>query len=240
MIAVMTFILSALTAHAQVPSVFGVFAKKTSAPSFIQSVEVPWSTTAASISTTSINVQAGDVLVAYAGAENGSSSAALGISGGSLSWTLHQGISLSSPWALAYIWSATVDTNKSMTVTFTVTGATPRRGGAVLVFRNSSGVGASAQSNVNGTAPSLNLTTTKANSAIVVFNADWNAVAGTGRTWLTGAGALTETSYDYISTVYTIFGGYHASSGPASTYTVGLSAPGGQKYSIVALEVKGL
>ena len=68
-----------------------------------------------------------------------------------------------------------------------------------------------------------------------------------GRTWRTNAGALTETSYyDYawpdafVGGYYTVYGGYHADAGAASTYAVGLSAPGGQFYSIAAVEVKGV
>jgi hypothetical protein len=82
----------------------------------------------------------------------------------------------------------------------------------------------------------LNLTTTAANSTIVVANADFTA--GTGaRTWRTGAGALTETTFATVAAAYTVYGGYHADAGPIGTYAVGLTAPS-QTYSIAAVEIK--
>jgi hypothetical protein len=112
-------------------------------------------------------------------------------------------------------------------------------GADVKVWRNSGGVGASSKANVDGAAPSLNLTTTQANSAIIVYNNDWNAVDGTSRTWRTGAGSLTESNYFRDAARCTSYSGYHADAGSVGTYAVGLSAPGGQKYSIVAIEIKG-
>ena len=127
-----------------------------------------------------------------------------------------------------------------MTVTSTRTGSSFNGFGLnVLTFRSSDGVGASSKDNVASGAPTLNLTTTQANSAIVVANGDWSATDGASRTWRTNAGALTEKTYDFQSAQFTVYGGYHADAGAIATYAVGLSAPGAQKYSIAAVEVKG-
>jgi hypothetical protein len=88
-------------------------------------------------------------------------------------------------------------------------------------------------------APSLNLATTQADSAIVVANADWFALDGSSRTWRTGAGPPTELSYARGSASYTVYAARHANAGAAGSKTVGLSAPGGQKYSLAAVEIKG-
>jgi hypothetical protein len=88
-------------------------------------------------------------------------------------------------------------------------------------------------------APSLSITTTQDNSAIVVANGDWNATDGASRTWRTAGSSATENTYFRDSTRYTAYGAYHADAGTAGGKTVGLSAPGGQKYSIIAVEVKG-
>ncbi len=215
-----------------------VYHPSTSSPTFVQETETTWNTNTSPRTTASFNVQAGDILVAYASAEN--SGVTMGISGGSLTWTLrqttHVSIDLNVP--EVNVWTALADADKSMTVSFTGAGG-GNFGGNVLTFRGSSGVGASAVVAVATGAPTLNLTTTKANSAIVVVNSDWNAVSGASRTYRTGAGAFSETTYSYIASNYTAYGGYHPNAGAIGTYAVGLSAPTGQKYGLIAIEIKG-
>ena len=203
-------------------------------PTFVNEYETVW-TTASPKTTASFSVQAGDILVASAMSEDGSITAS--ISGGSLTWTQQQVVNASGYGWLS-IWTATVDADKTMSVTFTRTAGSSNYGGNVYQFRNSSGIGASSKANVASGAPTLNLTTTQANSAIVVSNDDWTAKT-TARTWRTIAGALTERSYATVSGAYTIYSGYHANAGAIGTYAVGLTAPTGQKYSIAAVEVKG-
>ncbi|WP_445149843.1 hypothetical protein [Baekduia sp. Peel2402] len=235
-----TFMVRATDAASHVdptPSIYTwtINAGSITAPTFISENEVSsWTTTGASKSTASFAVQAGDVLVAYGMTED--SPNGLSISGGSLTWTQQQLVNTSS-YGRAYVWTATASSTTSITVTFTRSGS-GQYGGDVLVFRGSGGIGASSKTNTTG-APSLALTTTQANSAIVVASVDWNAVSGSSRTWRTGAGALTETTYSTDPAHGTFYGGYHASAGAAGSKTVGLSAPSGQQYSIVAVEVKG-
>jgi Right handed beta helix region len=208
----------------------------TTAPTFVAEHEVSsWTTTTSTKATSSFSVQAGDVLVAYGLTED--SSITESVSGGSLTWTLRQS-DLTSGYGAAYVWTATATSSATITVTFTRTAGSNRYGGNVLQFRNSTGVGAASATHNSG-APSLGLTTTEAHSAVVVASVDWNAVSGASRTWRTGAGALTEQTYFLASGQYTGYGGFHADAGAAGAKTVGLSAPSGQAYATVAVEVKG-
>lgn len=209
-------------------------------PTFIQEAETAYSN-AVPKSTASFSVEAGDVLVAYSMGEN--ALVQLGISGGSLTW--NEVVSELGGGGTGQVelrmWTAIVDSNKSMTVSFTNTGSALVYGGNVLTFRGSDGIGATNSTN-NGTgsgAPSLNITTSSSTSAVVVANADWNAVNGSSRTWRTNAGTLTEQTYDRDAATHTFYGGYHADAGTAGTYAVGLSAPSGQRYAIGAVEVLG-
>jgi hypothetical protein len=209
----------------------------TTPPTFIQEVETVWNTTTSPKTTASFDVLAGDVLVAYSTNGEASGDDSFGISGGSLTWTRQVSIITSSNSELA-IWTAIVDTNKSMTVSFTSSAAVAF-GGSVSTFRGSDGIGATSSTNVSGGAPTLNLTTTGVRSAIFVANGDWNAVDGSSRTWRTNAGTLTERSYYLDTGNYTEYGGYHADVTATGTYAVGLSAPGAQKYSLGAIEILG-
>lgn len=215
---------------------FGFWTVPSAGPAFIQEVQTIWSTLTDK-TTSSFNVKAGDILVVYVGMEH-AHGAMPTVSGGSLTWTLRQIAHTDLNSSSAGVWTATVDADKSMTVSVD-TPNTQNFGLNVLTFRGSSGVGASSVADAVAGAPSLNITTTKANSAIVVLSVDWNAGDGASRTWRTNAGALSELTYYYESSRYTAYAGYHPNSGPIGTYAVGLSAPAGQKFSIVALEIKG-
>jgi hypothetical protein len=216
------------------------------APTFVAAYNSAYNTTT-SPKTVSVTTQPGDVLVVYGGTENGTASLDTP-TGNGLTYTLEQSIVLDINWGDAHLWTATDNTGgTNWTLSVSRTGATDKQWGfSCLVFRDSSGVGASSKTNVNGTAPSLGLTTTQADSAIVVFNNDWNALDASSRTWRTvnsitpSSGNGLETTYVYSSGFYTVFGAYYNDVGTAGSKTLGLSAPGGQKYSILAVEVKGI
>jgi hypothetical protein len=202
-------------------------------PTFVNEAETSWTTTTSSKSV-SLSVQAGDVLVAYGMSEDSANT--LSISGNQ-SWTLRQSVVISG-YANTYVWTATAASAGTASVTFNRTASSGQYGGDVLQFRGSSGIGASAKRNTTGT-PSLDLTTTSANSAIAVADSDWTAVPGGSRQSRSVNGAtLVEKTYNN-STAYTVYGGYYASAGPAGVKTVGWTAPS-QKYSIAAVEVKGV
>lgn len=211
------------------------------APTFIQEAETVWNTTTSPKTTASFAVLAGDILVVGAIQSHSEGTSTFTCSGGSLTWTLRQEVDVFN-YCWAGLWTAQVDSDKSMTVTVTRTAGptTDLYGFNTYCFRGSDGVGASAATNVSSGAPTLNLTTTQAASALVVINGDWNGADGASRTWRTNAGTLTEQTYYRDGTFgVTFYGGYHADAGAIGTYAVGLSAPGSQKYSIAAVEIKG-
>lgn len=145
------------------------------------------------------------------------------------------------------LWTAVVVTGGSMDVTFDINSAvnSPWFGGNVLTFRGSDGVGASDQAESASNEPSLALTTLHDNSVVVAVSGDWNAVDGATRVWRTvnsvtpTAGNGLERTYFTNASHYTTYGAYWSDAGAAGSKTVGLSAPGGQKWSLAAVEVRG-
>jgi|GEM_PF-6503273 hypothetical protein len=208
-------------------------------PTFIQKAETAWGTATSPKTTASFNVQAGDVLVAFAETEDASTTVAISDSTTtSTAWVNQQTVNVAS-YDWAGVWTKQVTTAQAMTVTFTASGNSANFfGGNVLTFRGSIGVGASVKANVSSGAPTVNLITTQVNSAIVVADSDWSAADGTSRVWRTNAGAFSEQSYSRTAGHYTVYGGYHPNAGAVGTYALGLTAPS-QKYSIIAVEVKG-
>jgi hypothetical protein len=117
----------------------------------------------------------------------------------------------------------------------------------VVRFSGSDGIGAvpAGEAETDGTAPSLTITTTGDNSAIVVFVTDWNAANGASRTWQTvnsitpTAGNGFELTYFRNASAWTMYVGYYPDAGAKGAKTVGISAPSTMKASIVAVEVLG-
>lgn len=214
------------------------------APTFIQEAETSYTAVSPSNKTTgSFAVQTGDVLVAYAFASDDLGGLApFTLTGSGQTWTSRQAFSnFSGTNCYVELWTAVAASTTSITVTFDGNGdnAATRFGGNVLTFRGSAGVGASNQANSSSGTPSCGLTTTAANSAIVVINSDWQAIDGTSRAWLTSAGTFNEKTYDRQTSNMTVYGGYHDDVSAAGAKTVGLSAPSGMKWATLAVEVKG-
>lgn len=218
------------------PGVSGGGAPTITPPTFVSyTATASWVTNTTSTTTASISVQTGDLMVGYTMTEANTTTTAISDSG-SGTWTLAQANSVASNCYDA-IWTRPVTATTTYTVTFTRTGSGVY-GGAVIVFRGSGGVGASSKTTNTG-APTLNITTGQAHSAVVVVNGDWNAVDGTSRTWRTNAGTIFEQTYTRNASFYTGYAAFHSNAASATTYAVGLSAPTGQAYAILALEVKG-
>jgi hypothetical protein len=163
--------------------------------------------------------------------------------GGSLSYTLEQS-NVTSGYANTYIWTAIPSSDQTFSLGLTGSSNGNPWTANVLTWSGSTGIGASAKSNNTG-APSLDITTTADNSTIAVIVADWNAGSGASRTWRTVNGLTPtasngmEKTYFTDGSNYTVYGCVYVSVGAAGTKTVGLSAPTGQKYSMIAVEVKG-
>lgn len=212
------------------------------APTFVAEYEASsWSTTSTP-KTVSVTTAVGDVLVVVALGENQLGTLATPTGGTGLTWTLRQQATATptSDWSQLYVWTATATTAQTFTMSIARSGTAIAWGFICYRYSGSTGIGATAKTNVSGGAPSLDLTTTADDSAIVIGNSDWNAVDGASRTWRSVNGAAaTEQAYFRGSTTYAIYSGRHVNAGAAGVKTVGLSAPSGQKYTIVAVEVLG-
>jgi hypothetical protein len=145
------------------------------------------------------------------------------------------------------IWSAIDSTGHSFTFSQTRSGSgTERWGNDVLRFRNSGGIGAHAKNNSTSGGPSVSLTTTQDNSAVVVIAGDWNGVDGTSRVWRTVNSFIPtadngcERHYDKDIAPDTRYLAYYPNVGVAGAKTFGLSTPSsGMHWSIIAVEIKG-
>jgi len=191
--------------------------------------------------TASVTTAVGDVLVCTAGTGRNTGTLGTPTGGTSLTWTNKLAITATANQCALYIWTATATTAETFTCSIARSGTTESFAFNVCRFSNVVALGntVSAQPGVNG-APSLSITTINTNSAIVVVNADFNAVDGTTRTWRAGAGTLTELFYTFQSGQLTLYCGVHQNAGAAGAQTVGLTAPTGQMYTIGAIEVAGL
>lgn len=218
------------------------------APSFIQEAEATtWANATTPKTTASFNVVLNDILVAFAVAASWNQGALSISSNNGLVWTPQQTIYLNNYTALA-LWTAVADTTEAMTVSFASTvkdgGSDMWFGGNCLTFRDSDGVGATTKTNATTAAPTLNVTTTQDNSALVVVVGDWNATDGASRAWRainsitpTAANGY-ERSYHRDSSNYGAYGAYYPDAGSIAVKAVGLTAPT-MKYSIATVEVKG-
>lgn len=209
--------------------------------------------------TVSVTTQAGDYVVVYGGGENSGMILATP-SGNSISFDLQASV-VTSGFGTAYIWSGQ-DTagGTNWTLTVTSVSGTNHWGFTALVFRNIGGIGLASASNIDsaGTGtplPSLTLTTSQADSSIVVFNVDFNAFYGGDgisrsltatdyyRHWATvnniapTPGNTMELDYTFNSNTYTVYGGIYADVGAVGTKSVGFTFPDHQTSSLVALEI---
>jgi len=196
-----------------------------------------WNSSTSPKASSAFTPASGDVLVGLALAD--SNTPQVNLAGGGLTWTVLQSIVVSQ-YCHARAWSAT-GAGSSVTGSFSEASNSSNFWGAdLLQFSGSDGVGASAQANVASGAPQLAITTTADNSAVVVFFGDWAEVDGSTRSWLAVGGVgPTELAFAQVAGRYTIYAAYYADVGPAGTKTVGLASPGGMKFSIIAVEVKG-
>ena len=213
------------------------------APTFIQEAETAWNSNTTPKGSGNFTTSTGDVVVAVSVNEDGFGSDALSQTGTNATLTVQQNIFVSS-YAGVEVSAGVVSSGGTTSVSFAGGGGFQLFGGNALTFSGSDGIGASAKTNTTG-APSLNITTTQDNSAIVVAVGDWNAIDGSSRTWRT-VNSITPTSgngyeltYFRDASHYVVYVAYYPDAGAAGSKTVGLSAPSGQQYSIIALEIKG-
>lgn len=86
-------------------------------------------------------------------------------------------------------------------------------------------------------APSATITTTAALSVVTWLNGDWNAVSPTGRTYDTTSAIPTEDGlHDRSGTAYVAYYAWQTAVS-AGSQTLGLTAPGAQKWTLLAVEI---
>lgn len=214
------------------------------APTAVAEYEGTWSVAAAGAKTTSVTVANGDVIVVIGMTESNTYTLATP-TGGGLTYSLQQSIVVVD-YCTCYVWTAPSSSGQTYTISISMSGGTGYWGFNVLRFSGTDGVGASTKTNVASGAPSLALTSTQANSAIVVASGDWNASDGASRTWRTINSVTPATNFAGGEATYVrdssraaFYGAYWSDVGAIGSKTTGLSAPSGQKYSIIAVEVKG-
>src|SRR5688500_5994288 len=97
-----------------------------------------------------------------------------------------------------------------------------------------SSLGGASNSATGQSAPSVGITTTRANSIIIGGISDWNAVNGGSRTY---TGSPTETGYEFTSGHFTSYN-FYKSADTATSYTLGVSSPTGQSAGTVLFEIR--
>lgn len=203
-------------------------------PTFVQEAEVSFGTANTVATTPSFDGLTGDLLVAVAGDQDNVSQA-ISNSGAALTWTLAQDVNVTGN-CRDTVWTHQLaGARTGLTVSATTIFNT--HGLNVLTWRSTNGVGTSVKSNGSGV-PSIDITTTQDSSGLVVAIFDWSAQDGTSRAWLDAGGvAAIEVTYFRDAAFYSAYIAYYPDVGSAALRTVGLTAPGGQTFAIVAVEV---
>jgi len=164
-------------------------------------------------------------------------------SGGGLTYTAGPSINVASYCSTA-VWTASGTSTQTFSLSVGNNSGASWWGWSAHRFSASDGIGQTASTNTTG-APSLAITTLFNNSAIVVYVGDWNAVDGTARTWRAVNGTTPtlgngfEKTYFRDGSHFTTYSAYYPDAGAAGLKIVGLSAPAGQQYAIIAVEVRG-
>lgn len=215
-------------------------------PQLVFSTGTVWNT-ATTPKTINVTVKAGDTIIVFGIIEGqaSSSSDTLAVTGGGLSWSTAVKVNVAS-YTHVSEQHATATADATFDISIAHTGNTALWYGArALGWRGSDGVGTPVKTNVASGAPSLDVVTGAAASAIMAFSGDWAAVDGASRTWRTINGIIPtaanglELDYFRDAAHYVLYGAYWDDVGVAGTKTTGVSAPGAQKYSIIAMEIKG-
>lgn len=216
-------------------------------PTFVAELETTWTAQGGQTKTLgSLSLVTGDILVGMLASEgnNSSTQVPLTISGGTgVTWTSRQASTTAGGGGSAYArgyTGACASTNTATPVVTKLNGTDiVAFGETVFQFRDSDGVGTSNIARSTG-APSVSLTTTQDNSAVCAICVDYNAADGASRTWRSsGVGSATERTYFRDGSLYTVYGAVWEDVGTAGAKTFGLTAPSGQAYDIVVIEILG-
>jgi hypothetical protein len=216
-----------------------------SSPTFVSATpSATWDNLGSSFSVTGVAVQTGDVIVACHLKEYKDGTIQTPTNdGAALVWTQQQNLDHSDENCELAIFTAIADSNRTIQVNFSISLSGNSHGGVVFVFRNASVGNSALTHDLDDVEPmDVSITTSQANSAIVVIAADWQARDGASRAWLTAdAGSFTETQYNFSSGNYTVYLGYHPDAGASGAKTVGVDSNAAlpPRGSIAAIEIKG-
>lgn len=218
-------------------------------PTFVAEYESAWNTTTTP-KTVTPTIAANDCLVIAGLTANDTTQVSTPTDnlGTHLTYNLQQTIQVTD-YCYLRLWTALVAGGQSGSFTLSMAraGSADDFGFNCLRFSGVDVVGATSQNHaeVSSGGQSLSLTTERENSVVVCFAADWTADP-TGPTWRTVNG-ITPTSgnglrvtFQAISAVYTVHGAYYTDTGAAGANTYGASSPADQKFSIAAVELKGV
>lgn len=183
----------------------------------------------------------GEVIVVKAASQHGDGGAFPTPTGGSLTYTNRATIGNVASHDRADIWTAVVGTSPgSMAVSVGSPGATANEHVIQVNRWSNAQLDATPAAIRTGYsvagAPSTTLTTEADNSVLDWLNTDWNAIDGVNRAYLTTSGAPAELAYQFSG------GGTHyfafQPAMVAGSQTFGLSAPGGQAWDLLGVEVQ--
>lgn len=137
------------------------------------------------------------------------------------------------------VWTATA-TGSALTITAPFAGTATQRALVVSAFSGAQLAATPAVATFDGTsvansAPSLNITTVAANSMVSWALGDWAQIDGT--TTRVYRSSATERAFHTVTGAYTGYAAYQAAA-TAGTQTFGLTAPTGQKPTMVGIEIQ--
>jgi len=211
------------------------------APTYVSEYATAFNTTGSpKTCLNSVSINSGNVLVGMVASEHANEVVDLALTeNGSASWQEEQ-THIEDAFTETLVSSYVATSDETITVTATYTDSL-YWGANVVRFSGTDGIGAS-NKNISDTGnPSVTLTTTQADSAIVVIVGDYFARSGTG-TWTSngGAGSATPlTGYPGDSDHYGVHIAYYPNAGSVGSKTVGMSTPASMRWTIVAIEVLG-
>lgn len=157
------------------------------------------------------------------------------VSGGSLTWTKRPDASLTQS-GNAEIHTAVFTAGGSITVTSNW-GTRPQSSVCYVLTNQESTLNGVAHVANNQGAPSVSVTTSRANSILIVATSDWNAIDGNTRSY---RGSEIERNYHRVGTGTSKYTGYnyYRTTSAVTSYTVGLTTPSTMKAGTAVLEIR--
>lgn len=201
-------------------------------------VDLTTTSTSDTRTTPSYSPASGTILVGC-GVSEDSVSAQLASIGGGPVWTQQYLDNTASKTAVALYTATAAGGAITSTLTIAGGGGNPVKAGlAVLQFTGSDGIGAKNTASGTSGTPSVSLTTTQDNSAVVMVVGDWAALTGTST--FSNVNTAPVEVVDYADgTNYGAHIAYWPDVGAAGAKTFAMSAPSGQNWTAQVIEVKG-